>query len=212
MIPRILPVIAGRGGAWPFAGCWYGLLDDGDPEGPWVAWAGRYGGADYRSPEPQFGSGDSSTVAGGLEHAWRSSRSIHRAMLKGGLPAHDRRRALSGVVGRLDPLLVLSGGGTLGGTEPDELAMIVVAGDKEGIALTGTGLGAILGIGNGEPVVDAGHPLLTVRGVPGARTGALSLAWTELGRLPRWLVAVPAGESAEPAALRRSAGIERPSL
>lgn len=198
MIPRILPVIAGRGGAWPFAGCWYGLLDDGDPEGPWVAWTGRVGAV----PEG----------TDGLETSWRASRALHRAMLKGGLPAPERRKALSGVLGRLDPALPLPGMGTLGAVEADELAMLVVAGDREGIALTGTGLGGILGIGHGEALVEGAHPLLTVRGAPGPRTGALSIPWSDLGRLPRWLVAIPAGEDAgsNPETLRRVAGIDPP--
>ncbi|MBA2321757.1 MAG: hypothetical protein H0V89_11455, partial [Deltaproteobacteria bacterium] len=92
MVPRVIPLLTGRPGPWPHAGSFYGCVDDGDPEGPWVAWAGRVGPA--------------ASDAGSLETSWRASRTIHRSMLRGGLPDRERRGAALGVWRRLDPGLV----------------------------------------------------------------------------------------------------------
>jgi hypothetical protein len=180
VIPRLLPLVPGRDGPWPFAGCFDGLLDDGDPEGPWVAWAGRVG--------PVADDGRD------LDRSWRSSRVVHRALLRGGVPAGDRARMIAALWGRLDPGLVLPGFGPLGAQDPADLALLLLAGDRAGLALSGTGLGSVIGVGAGEVIVEGAHPLLAVRGLP-ARAGALSVPWGELGRLPRWMVAMAHGDA-----------------
>jgi hypothetical protein len=182
MIPRVLPLLSGRVGEWPHAGAFYGLLDDGDPLGPWLAWAGRVG-APARSADD-------------VEQSWRISRVVHRALLRGGLPARERRAAIAAAWGRLDPGLVLPGLGPLGVLEPGELQLLLISGDREGIAIGATGLVRLIAVGTGQVWADGPHPLTAARGLPIRKPGALAVEWSDLRPLPpAWLVGVGPGDA-----------------
>jgi len=193
----VIPLLSGRPGSWPHAGAFYGCLDDGDPEGPWVAWSGRVGPA----------------VSGAemLERSWRASRAIHRSLLRGGLPERERRGAVVGLWSRLDAGLVLPGIGPIGALDAHEFHLLVVAGDRDGVALTATGLARVVALGYGEVWADGDHPLASARGLP-RRPGVLTVDWADLRPLPpAWLVAVCPGDPSpdDPRALALAAGAPR---
>ena len=178
MIPRLIPVIAGRAGArWPFAGTCYGSADDGDPTGPWVSWVARVGGAPVDDAD--------------LEGLWRASRVLQRALLRAARPDRSRRVALAGVIAGLDLGLVLPGLGPLAAIPADELTLLLLVGDADGVSVCGTGLDRLVALGGGEVWIDPGHPMAQVRGALTPRAGAMAIPWRDLVRPPRWLVAVP---------------------
>ncbi len=178
MIPRLIPVVAGRVDTrWPFAGTCYGAADDGDPTGPWVSWVARVGAAPADEAD--------------LEGLWRASRALQRAFLRAARPERNRRAALAGVIAGLDLGLVLPGLGPLAGLAPEELTVLVLVGDAEGVSVCGTGLERVIALGGGEAWIDEEHPMAQVRGALTPRTGAMAIGWRDLVRPPRWLVAVP---------------------
>jgi len=162
------PLLVGRGGPWPFAGYFVGRLDP-TPRSR-VCWAGRV------------------AVGDDLELAWRATRAVRGALLRGGPIAEDRRRALSVFWTRLDGVHRSS----LGSAEGGDISLLVVAEDAEGAAVSGVGLGAVHAVGPDAPAspwVSGNHPLLGHPGLPQRRPGAITV-----DRLPPWLVAVAPSE------------------
>lgn len=161
--PRI--ALAPGRGPWPLQGTLRGELRG--PEAV-VAWVGRIG------------------LGAGPEPAWRASRTLERAIRRGGAPDGGARRALATLWARVDA----APGDRLGPSRGEDLAMLLVARDGEGVAVSGVGLQAIVAPDHGrlrawlaEP-----HPLLGVPGRPSERPGALALP-----ALPDWLIGVPRG-------------------
>lgn len=158
------PLLLGRGGDWPFAGHFRGRL------GP-VAWAGCVAAGDD------------------LEVAWRAARTVDGVLRRKGPPTADRRRALSILWARLDGVAREA----LGSARGEDLALLLLAEDEEGAAISGVGLGGLYAVWGEhvQPWVLAPHPLLGAPGAPTRRPGAMTV-----DRLPDRVVAV-AHESPE---------------
>ncbi len=161
--------LLGRGGDFPFAGHFHGVLD-APTGGTRLSWAGR------------VTSGADRTLA------WRAARALHNALLRQGPIEADRRLAASIAWARVDGV----SRDILGPNRGDGLVLLLVARDDQGIAVSAVGLSAVLSIDDGEVhswIADP-HPMLGLPGLPAKRPGALTS-----DEAPAWLVGVPHGSA-----------------
>src|SRR5690606_32563512 len=152
---RTRPLLLGRGGPRPFSGYFLGEVE-AEPGAASFAFAGRVGPADD------------------VETAWRASRAVHRALVRAGAPRADRRRALSILWARVDAV----DRDVLGPARGDDLSLLLVVDDEEGLAVSAAGLDAVYGAaagGTASAWVVGEHPLLGVAGFPTRRPGALTV-------------------------------------
>lgn len=169
----ITPLLVGREGDWPFAGHFRGRL------GP-VAFAGCV------------------AATAGPEAAWRAGRAVEAALRAGGPPQADRRRALSILWARLDGV----DRDALGPERGADLALLLLATDAEGTAVSGAGLGGLWALWGerAEAWVTPPHPLLGSPGLPARRPGVLTVA-----QAPPFLVASEHLRPVDLAGVRRAA-------
>lgn len=149
--------LVGREGAWPFVGHFEGGYASASTGGTWFRWCGRV------------------AVGRDLELAWRASRTLDRALKRGGPPDADVRRGLSILWSRLDAVR-RDGLGPAGG---DDLVMLALAGDAEGVGVCAVGLVELVAVGSryaASPWVPEGHPLLGRPGFPSRRPGVLTVS------------------------------------
>ena len=107
---------------------------------------------------------------------------------------------------------MLPGLGPLAVVEAHEFQLLLIGGDRGGIAVSASGLVQVRSVGQGQLWADGTHPLTTARGLPTRRPGVLAVEWTELRPLPpAWLIGVGPGDRPpdEPRALLADAGAVR---
>lgn len=129
-----------------------------------LAWAGRVG---QQAP---------------LDVAFRMARSVDAALYD--VRASDRRRRVAAAWDALMALDLLE--------FSSDLCALLVAQDDDGCTVSGVGLAAVLatdGSSPPQPWIPTGHPMLSGRGVPASRPGALSTP-----DLPPVLVALAADD------------------
>lgn len=173
--PAHIAALAGRTGAWPFAGAFTGSLSDDGPMG--LAWAGRV------------------TSGADLALAWRASRLLEHTLARPGLPRADRRHALAIAWARLDGVQR----DLLGPNAGDGVSVLLIAWDAEGVALSGVGLEALYASDPGSalaPWLAPTHPLFGLPGLTTARPMALTV-----DSAPSSLIAVAHGDGHDLAGL-----------
>ncbi len=171
------PLLVGREGDWPFAGYFRGRSGV-------AAWAGCVAA----DAPPDVG--------------WRAAMAVGAALLAGGPPKADRRRALAILWSRLDAV----DRAALGPAGGADLTLLLVATDDEGDAVSGVGLGGLWAVWGerAEGWVAPPHPLLGDAGLPSRRPGALTVDVA-----PELLVATTAGRPVDLAGARRGPLRER---
>ena len=142
--------LIGQRGPFPFAGFFFDEMIGSEVK---VAWSGQIAGAF----DPVV--------------AWRASRAMSHALTRAGPPQANRRRALSILWARLDGARREG----LGPMKGKDLAILLVARDNEGWAISGVGLGEVFWAdeNNFRPWVTGAHPLLCEPGLPSKRPGAV---------------------------------------
>jgi hypothetical protein len=140
----------GQRGPFPFAGLFIDTMNGPDVT---VGWSGQVAGAF----DPLV--------------AWRASRAISHALTRAGPPQANRRRALSILWARLDGVRHEE----LGPMRGKDLAILLVARDDEGWAISGVGMGEVYLVDENQfrPWITGAHPLLCEPGLPARRPGAL---------------------------------------
>ena len=157
----------GRRGLWPLAGHLRGHVGQGTNS---LAWAGRV------------------AAAADLRTAWATAGVVQRALSQTSDSDVSRRQAIVLAwerIGRIEKA-------ALGPLKGDDLHLLMIASDAEGIAVSAVGMGGLRAIVDGvsRPWVEGRHPLLGRPGVPAERPGALTASGG-----PPWLVGVAWGES-----------------
>ncbi len=175
------PILWGSPPPWPFRGAFLGTTNN--DRGCGLAWAGRVAGD---AP---------------LDVAFRAARALDDA-LSDAFPT-DRLRTLAAAWERVVAVELAEFASTL--------SLLMTATDADGVSITGVGLAALWAGGQGPATlwIPAGHPLLSVQGVPATRPGALSV-----DAAPPLLIAVAHGDPMpnfprDPAALRVGSGVWR---
>jgi hypothetical protein len=163
----VRPVLMGRRGLWPLAGHLRGQNGHGTRS---LAWAGRV------------------AASADLRTAWAAAGAVHRALSQASEPDVGRRQSIVLAWERLDRI-ERAELGPLGG---EDLHLLLVACDAEGIAVSAAGMGGLHALKDGmsTPWVEGRHPLLSRPGLPAERPGALTASGG-----PSWLVGVAWGES-----------------
>lgn len=151
--PQALALLGGPE-PWPLAGHVRGALQGAACS---VSWVGRIGAAQ------------------GPEQAWRLSRRLERALTAGGPAEGDRRRVLSVMWARLEPLL-----------PAEDVVLLLASVDASGAALSAVGVGRLYGSLDGalRPWLAPPHPLLGPPGLQEEPPGGLVVQ-----ALPDWLFA-----------------------
>ncbi len=84
--------------------------------------------------------------------------------------------------------------GLLGPARGQDLGLLMVAWDDDGLGVAGTGLSALHAVADGvEPLLEGEHPLFGIRGIPGSPPGVFTPH-----EPPRAVVGVPACGSVDP--------------
>ena len=150
-------LLTGCSGDWPLAGHVLGCYRDLSG-GYQVHWAGRVGaGAD-------------------LDEAWRASRVLDRFLAAGAREGQDARSCLTAIWCALESITP----SRLGPTSGQDLSLLLVATDAQGVTLSAVGLGCVDTLGQAKgsrtrPWIQGEHPLLGPPGMPDQFPGALTL-------------------------------------